>query len=386
MKNLLKSDLKVVHTFISPFKAESRVIKQMYSLKDAYEESTVSFIGMKDEDVPSYETYASKFQIFREEIKSRPLPRSLFFQTLKYSEWIWRAYRRLKKLTPDVVHCHSLGALPVAVLAKLKLKCILVYDAHELESERNHHGFLKNFFLSFIERNLIPACDSILVVSPSIKKYYERKFPRKKIFLVVNACSKSEREGSDVLNLRDKLKISSDALVFMYIGGISQGRGIELYLKVFKNLPKNCHLVYMGDGSLKESVLEASKTLSNVHYLPPVPWDKVVNVAEQADYILRVAQVSSLSYKYALPNTFFQALSSRVPIIINEECEEMIEFCNDSEMCIPSKYDEQALCELIKGLQKRSKKRDPLAPQLTWEFYESILLNSYSLCFEKPFK
>lgn len=383
MKNLLKSDLKVAHVFISPFKAESRVIKQMHSLKNACKESTAFFIGVKDEDVPSYETYADKFQIFREEIKSRSLPRLLFFQILKYSEWACRAYYRLKKLTPDIVHCHSLGALPVAVLAKLKLKCVLVYDAHELESERNHYGFLKNFFLSFIEKNLIHPCNSILVVSPSIKKYYERKFPKKKIFLLVNACSKLEKEDSDVLNLRDKFKINSDDFLFVYTGDLSYGRGIELYLKVFEELPTNYHLVYMGDGPLRESIVEASRAMSNVHYLPPVPWNKVVNVAGQADYVLRVARVSSLSYKYALPNTFFQALSSNVPIIINEECEEMIEFCNDSEMCIPSKYDEQALYQLIRGLQKRCKRSlNPLASKFAWEFYENVLFDSYTLCFE----
>ncbi|MDI9634869.1 glycosyltransferase [Geitlerinema splendidum] len=369
----------VTHVYFTENNLDSRLEKEICSLKNHYPEAEISVIRkLKNITLfpESYTIYGLKHKNWK------------FFdiKLLNFFSWSMRAFIALKMLRPSIVHAHGLRALIVSVIFKRIFKCGLVFDARELESERNHHGFLKNFFLSFIERNLIPACDSILVVSPSIKKYYERKFPRKKIFLVVNACSKSEREGSDVLNLRDKLKISSDALVFMYIGGISQGRGIELYLKVFKNLPKNCHLVYMGDGSLKESVLEASKTLSNVHYLPPVPWDKVVNVAEQADYILRVAQVSSLSYKYALPNTFFQALSSRVPIIINEECEEMIEFCNDSEMCIPSKYDEQALCGLIKGLQKRSKKRDPLAPRLTWEFYESILLNSYSLCFEKPFK
>ena len=41
------------------------------------------------------------------------------------------------KKKPDVVHCHDSICLIAAVLLKRFVGCCLVYDAHELESNRN---------------------------------------------------------------------------------------------------------------------------------------------------------------------------------------------------------------------------------------------------------
>lgn len=77
----LPQDLKVSHVFVSSFRSESRAIKEMRSLKKALPQADISFVGIRDDDQLSYELFEDQFEIFRENLKTRSLPKVIFFNS-----------------------------------------------------------------------------------------------------------------------------------------------------------------------------------------------------------------------------------------------------------------------------------------------------------------
>lgn len=375
----LPQDLKISHVFVSPFRNESRAIKEMRSLKKALPKADISFVGMRDDDQLSYELFEDQFKIFRENLKTRPLPKVIFFQIIKYLEWVWKAVARLKKLNPKLIHCHSLGALPAAVIAKKSLKCALIYDAHELETERNSGKSYKNHMLRIIEKVFIRSIDEVLVVSPSIKEFYQKKYPKKTISLVVNAPSTSEAYHVQCLNIRKALGLSNKDFIFLYMGGIAKGRGIDLYIEAFKKLQSPFHLVFLCHANVSQEIRKVADERDNIHWHPPVPHDQLINVIKAADVVIRMFDTIHLNHVYALPNAAFQAEIAGIPYVINEDCKDMKSFFGRSPLCIPLKYDVNVLYSWCKNYTRESfPKRDEMADDIyIWETYEEILLNTY---------
>ena len=51
------------------------------------------------------------------------------------------------RFRPQIIHCHDMFVLPLAVVVKLLTGARLIYDAHELESDRNGlSNRIKNLF------------------------------------------------------------------------------------------------------------------------------------------------------------------------------------------------------------------------------------------------
>ena len=48
-----------------------------------------------------------------------------------------KMFRRAKKLNPQIIHCHDTPVLPLGLALKFATGAKIIYDAHELESERN---------------------------------------------------------------------------------------------------------------------------------------------------------------------------------------------------------------------------------------------------------
>ncbi|MBP6951991.1 MAG: glycosyltransferase family 4 protein [Alphaproteobacteria bacterium] len=375
----LPQDLKVSHVFVSSFRSESRAIKEMRSLKKALPQADISFVGIRDDDQLSYELFEDQFEIFRENLKTRSLPKVIFFQLIKYLEWVLKAVTRLKKLNPKLIHCHSLGALPAAVIAKKYLKCSLIYDAHEFETERNGAPPFQRQIMRSIEKFFIRSTDEVLVVSPSIKDFYQKQYPKKTISLVVNAPSNSEVNATRYLDIRKTLGLSNKDFIFLYMGAVAKGRGIDLYMQAFKKLKSPFHLVFLCHENVSQEIRKIAGERDNIHWHPAVPHDYVINTIKQADVVIRILEATYLSYIYSLPNSVFQAEIAGIPYLVNDECKDIKSFFGCSPLCIPLKYDVNVLYNWCKNYTRESfPKREERADDIyIWETYEEILLNTY---------
>jgi hypothetical protein len=94
------------------------------------------------------------------------------FQCIKYAEWAARICLAYRDTDLKVVHCHDRSALPVAILLKLLTRARVLYDAHELETERFGQTGMRKRLARLAEKAQFNLADAYMVVSDSISLWY----------------------------------------------------------------------------------------------------------------------------------------------------------------------------------------------------------------------
>jgi glycosyltransferase involved in cell wall biosynthesis len=246
-----------------------------------------------------------------------------------YLEIYARMFFRSLLFSPQLIHANDWHVLPLAVAIKKLNGTKILYDAHELESEANGVSKEMSKLIRIIERRCWKHVDTFVTVSPSIASWYEREYGFKHTILVLNS---PETDNSGQIEwqknyFREKFGIDADSTIFLYMGALEHGRGIEILLKVFGEIDEMASLVFMGDGSLKKMILSSSMIEKNVFLHDPVAHDQITNVASSADIGLCLIENVSLSDYFCLPNKFFDYIFSNLPVVASNfpDMKEMIE-------------------------------------------------------------
>ncbi len=247
------------------------------------------------------------------------LPRGKAFALLKLLETRQKFAGALRRFRPDLIHCHSLSPLWASVIAKSRTGARLLYDAHELETERNGLRGLAKTVDKWIERRLIRTCDAVVVVCDSIADWYEKEYGIERPVVVKNVPElQGGRPEPNHRLWRDRFGIPADHLVFIYQGGLFRGRRIEQLLRVFSQVKTDRHVVFMGYGEMWSMIDKASRTRPNIHCAPAVKPEEVLRHTAGADVgLVGVANVC-LSYYYSLPNKLFEFLMAGIPALMPE--------------------------------------------------------------------
>ena len=108
-----------------------------------------------------------------------------------------------------VVHCLDVEPLPIGVRLKQLTGAKLVYDAHELETERTHLKKLRKRIVRVSERRCKPYVDAMITVSPSIQNWYRERFPRVPVSLVRNVPTRPDAgfRRTDAASVPDFLEL-----------------------------------------------------------------------------------------------------------------------------------------------------------------------------------
>ena len=158
------------------------------------------------------------------------------------------------------------------------------------------------------------SVDATITVSPSIKRWYEEHYPDVPVSLVRNVPERSPAVRKD---LKVLLGVPANALLFIYVGGLSKGRGIEPMLQAFADASVPHHLLVMGSGSLEPEVEAVVKACSRVHRLPPVSPSEVLEYAAGADVGVCLYEDTCLNHRYCLPNKVFEYLLAGLPVLVS---------------------------------------------------------------------
>lgn len=311
----MKKILHLSHTDIS---SDSRILKELTALTNSDVGFCVTAIGIHD----LRESHKSKdfvgFKLSQINLWSRQwrlLP-DVIRHAFSVLELLVKMTAKGLLSRPDIIHCHDTLVLPVGGVIKLFTGARLIYDAHELESNRNGLSPLLGKLTLRAEKILWPLINGLVVVSPSIKQWYHENLGVKKTTVILNSPELSgDSVEFDGNYFRDRFDIPAESKVFLYIGIVGPGRGIELLLEVFARPDVNAHVVFLGYGSLIDDVIKSSVTYPNIHYHPAVPHKDVVPIARSADVGLCMIENVSLSDYYCLPNKLFEYAFSGVPVL-----------------------------------------------------------------------
>jgi len=358
-------------------------MKEIRAVCEAFPQSKILILALHERDLPEWERIADRVEIRRVRLKSRSWSRSLPVQFIKLIEWSWRVLVSARAFEPDLVHSHSLGTLPSSVLIKLVTGARLIYDAHELETERNGESGIRQSLSKLSEKILMQSVDEVLVVCESIAEWYKRTYKGKRVSVLYNVPSARASTLIPDRDLHAEIGASADDVVFLYLGAMESGRGIPLLLECFRGQPANRKLIFIGYGSLATVVKESAKTCGNIWYLPAVPPDQVVATASSADVGICLLDGDALSYRYALPNKLFEYRAAGLPAIVNADYPEMARFISTDSagwLVLPSIQTLQALLATIDMATVNAKKQELRlrGEPPTWEQEVPKLIAAYT--------
>ncbi len=308
-----------LHFYFSQWTNESRAWRAgALALEHGYA-SKVDYIGYQGSDLARYEELTDGQRILRVGPEPAPPGSSRLKRALSLPLWWLSCFREAEVDDASLIVAHGLAALPMAVRMARRYMLPLLYDAHELETERAGWSRPIRMAAKLVEKRYILECDHVILVNDSIRDWYLNAYPGINCSVVRNVPVISEEIGNS--NLRAAMGLAEHDLVFVYCGVLGKDRGLEEAIEAFRGLDGNRHLVIIGDGNSKATLMAQADGLENVHFHKAVPQSKLVSLLSGADVGIIVPNIEALSYNLCLPNKVFEYAAARLGIILGKGAE-----------------------------------------------------------------
>lgn len=377
-----KARLDNLHIYPSNFTHETRMLKETKSIAAIDGVTNIKIGAIWNDGLAEHEIIDAKRNVWRVKLWSHRLPSGTFRRIIQFLEWNVKIFFWALRQRPKVVSCHCLAVIPLGVTIRMFTGSALIYEAHELETERNGWSYRKRRLAKLVERSFIHFVDHTIVVGPSIAKWYRDAYHIDSVSVVRNIPDTLHVPAARPTILRDTFKIPDDAMIFIYQGIIGHGRGIELLLDVFsevKNSKK--HVVFMGFGALVDHVREISSTALNIHYHPAVKPGDILSYSSSADVGLAIFENTSLSYFYSCPNKMFEYILSQVPPIVSD-FPDMAGIVDEFHCGWKTNVDRKKIADLISSItwqdiEARRAGAAEARKHLSWQNEETVLQQIY---------
>lgn len=370
---------------LNDFTRDNRVLKISRTLHAAGHE--VQVLALWRPGLPAEEQGEDGVRVIRLRLWSHRLPQGKFWGMIKWLELATQVVFRHS--SADAWHCNDIEAFVLGVAAKLRRPQLkLVYDCHELESERNAQAPWMRKTIGWLEHRFIRRAAVTLVVSPSILGYYQRKYQASglgPIYLVRNVphAPWEHQVLPSVLGFQAHFGLPAGTRMVLYQGAFTFNRGLECCIAAAQLLDReNIHLVFMGYGPLQALVDQAVADHANVHYMPAVPYEQVLAWTRTADVGLVSVAPVCLSYLYCLPNKLFEYIQAGIPVLTNNlpDCASLVLDHGVGEVVLedtPSGWATGIRLVLSKPQGNYQEALEAAASELCWQKESQILLQAY---------
>jgi glycosyltransferase involved in cell wall biosynthesis len=275
-------------------------------------------------------------------------------------------------IKPDIVHAHDLICLPAGYAAARIAGARLVYDAHELEVHRYPPlPWLQKRMVGHVEKKYARKADAVITVGKLVAQELGRHIGRDDISVLYNSPVIAPCPN----NIRKDLRIDDDTSLVLYVGKVTEGRGVRMMLDLLPQMP-GVVLAAVGPSDARaKAALEAHAIRKGLatrfHILPPVPPEQVVNYIGGADVGVISSEIVALSYRYAMPNKLFEMSFADIAILSNtlDEIEMFLSEIGNGEI-VDFDKKEQVPYVIYRMLNQRKRYRlTPLARKKLEEDY-----------------
>ena len=371
-----------LHLYPSNFKSDTRIEKQAMSIDKLNIFSEIILLGLCNNGPTKNEWFVGdriKIKLLGNQSKLK----GIFGKLLTFFSY----YREILKfgMKNDIgcINAHSLSVLPVSWLLRLICRAKLIYDTHELETETNSIGSRK-FISKLVERTFIYKADHIFVVGDKIAEWYASAYGIKKPTVIFNTPFSSSITKTNYF--REKLVFDNDQRVCLYLGSLSGGRGIEFLCNAFSSFKDDDFvIVFMGDGNLKNYVLEFTKISDNIFYHEPVPAHDVVKVSASADMGLSLVEDTCLSHFYSMPNKVFEYLFAGLPVVVSNMAETALlvqKYDVGEVLADPTPQTLRASLLAVDAARNYNHRMKSLIRGMCWQRQEEKMLSVYENLFQ----
>jgi len=311
--------MNILMTLSNPFTHDPRVYNEAKSLLNAGHTVTV-FAWDRHHKSKKIET-KDGIKIVRS--YNNKIMDLLPYDIFKLYFWWKKAYHEVSELHDknhfDVIHCHNLDTLPIALKLKKKFDFPVIYDAHEIWGYMVGLDFpnpIVHFFL-YLEKRMIRHIDYIITVNDLLKEYFE-KLSHKPVNIIMNAKRKKYEQYQPP---------SNDKFTVVYQGTLDSSRNLEELIKSVSDLKDvQCIIGGIGhDKSYVDRIMKSCKESENCTFLGKIPMDKVIPNTRKADLVYLVVSTKAPKIKwpvdvdfpprFGLANKFFEALTAGRPIL-----------------------------------------------------------------------
>lgn len=374
--------MNILHLSQTDIRCDSRILKEMHAVAGFSSSIQLYGIGINLGEQPSKMNGQNSFYIKTISLRSKKIAfvPKIIIHIFSVLEIMLKMFFEAKKLKPHIIHCHDTPVLPVGVLLKIISGVKVIYDAHELESNRNGISELSGKMTLLAEKLMWCKVDALIVVSRSIEKWYHKNIGEKYSAVILNSPIIENNSEYDSHYFRNKFHIPINTKIFLYIGILGPGRGIDLMINAFVKSDVNSHLVFLGFGKMQDELRELTKRCLNIHVHDAVPHDKVVSVAKSADVGMCLIQNVSLSDYYCLPNKLFEYCFAGIRVLASDfpEISRTVEKFNLGQCC---QLDSESIYGAIKKIE--SSEERPMIDvgslyDLSWDAQIEKLSNLYS--------
>ena len=368
---------RVASLVFNSFINDSRVLKEGLSLlHNGYH---VEVIAHGDRELPIYEENGGLI-VKRLAYLDRTITQGKVAKLKAYFTFVKESVAYCK--TFDILHCNDIHTLPIGFIVKkfYKKDVKIVYDAHEYETEMHGLNGISKIFVQKLEAFLIKYVDKVITVSDAIANEYAKLYGIEKPALVLNTPKYVNIDKREIF--RETLDISKEKTIFLYQGGLSSGRGIEILLDTFQLMNNRSVIVFMGYGPLEELVINASKKYDNIYFHKAVAPNVLLNYTSSADFGILFYENNCLNHYYCSPNKMFEYLMAEIPVIASN-LYEMKRLIDDNKIGIVAEENspqglkvaiEKAINLDKKELQENIQK---VKKVYNWEEQEKVLLKVY---------
>lgn len=389
--NIKKVSMLVCNTFLN----DARVLKEAETLVQAGYQVTVHALALPGVK-PRFEVLASGLRVHRhgsrnQDIKHKPEASKLERSKLDVLALVASRLRALISMTwstfrarPNIVHAHDVNMLPTAWLAACLAKAPLVYDAHEISTDREGYKAFRGL-VGWLEKRLMPKAAGTITTTDARAKFFARAYHIERPLVLQNRPRLVRVEGSN--RIREALALSEPWPIVLYQGGLQPGRGLPRLVEAAVQVPE-AYFVFIGGGRQASELHQLAETLGlqeRVHFISTVPLAELPSYTASADIGVQPIENTCLNHFTTDSNKLFEYVIAGLPVVASQ-LPEISKVVRQHELgLLVPPGDTQALCKAIQVLVQNSQLRkqysfnaELAAQTLNWETQEQSLLDLYA--------
>lgn len=223
-----------------------------------------------------------------------------------------RMIREGLKKDYDIYHSNDLNTLPQGYICNLIKGKKLIYDSHEVQTDRTGYVGKKYYYL---EKFLIKKIDRMIMTTDTRAEYTSELYGIEKPKVIHNYPF--YREVEDKVDLYKIADIPREEPILLYQGGIQEGRGIEKIVEAIPYFDRG-KVVFIGDGKLKPKIINMVRDMNlqdKVRFVPKVPVNDLPKYTKNAYLGFQVLQNICFNHYSTLSNKLFEYMMAEVPVI-----------------------------------------------------------------------